>query len=435
MPFSRPARLPMALAAAALLSPLAVLDAAAKGCVAFDTSWNLYAFGGSSDVNLGQNSTWSSPSAKTLSTNGRPSWTGNNTLCLLSQYNNALVVLNADSSSSSDVYIYDFAGDSWSTQTTSSAPSNLALASAILDHDTNVIYALPGGDSQSLYSLDLSSVTKSANSTAIPWLQQNSPGFSSYNQPTMAEASNHILFFGAPSVAAGSAPIYVIHYAYEQPDAQSFSTVNGASSNFPDSTGLTTGIPYASNQAGDQVVFVPSDFSATYVVTHWTSPSTAGQTSDAPAGINTYINTTQTLPAPSSKDTSSSFASSDTSLVQLDGSGALYYLEGAYGNGWQVSSSASWQKMSYTLAGLSGGSSGSSSSSASSGASSSSSAATGSQASMTSGSMTGSGSSTASAAGSSSTNSKSAAVAGVSAQVGFAMMCVTVAAGLGALAL
>lgn len=431
MPFTR-SRLPAALGLAALLSPLAVLDASAKGCVAFDTSWNLYAFGGSSDVNLGQNTTWAQPQVKTLSTSGRPTWTGNNTLCLLSQYNNALVVLNADSSSASNVYIYDFAGDAWSTQTTSSAPSGLASASAILDHDTNVVYALPSGDAQSLYSLDLSSVTKSANATAIPWLQQNSPGFAAYNQPTMAEASNHILFFGASSVAAGSAPIYVIHYAYEQPDAQAFATASGAASNFPDTAGLTTGIPYASNQAGDQVVFVPNDFSATYVVTHWTSPSTVGQTSDAPAGINTYINTTQTLPAPSSKDTSSSFASSDTSLVQLDGSGALYYLTGAYGNGWQVSSSAQWAKMSYTLAGMSGGSSSSSGGSSSS----SSASATGSQAAMSGSATSGSGSATnsASAAATSGSSSKSAAVAGVPAvQFGLALLGVAVAAGWGAL--
>lgn len=30
----------------------------AKPCVQFDASWNLYAFGGSEDVSLGQNTTW-----------------------------------------------------------------------------------------------------------------------------------------------------------------------------------------------------------------------------------------------------------------------------------------------------------------------------------------------------------------------------------------
>lgn len=40
---------------AALASALVVR---AVPCVQFDTAWNLYAFGGSSDVNLGQNTTW-----------------------------------------------------------------------------------------------------------------------------------------------------------------------------------------------------------------------------------------------------------------------------------------------------------------------------------------------------------------------------------------
>jgi hypothetical protein len=30
----------------------------AKACVQFDAQWNLYAFGGSEDVSLGQNTTW-----------------------------------------------------------------------------------------------------------------------------------------------------------------------------------------------------------------------------------------------------------------------------------------------------------------------------------------------------------------------------------------
>ena len=53
-------------AIAALVSTLLV---DALPCVQFDTSWNLYAFGGTTDVKLGQNTTWSS---KSLSCLGHP---------------------------------------------------------------------------------------------------------------------------------------------------------------------------------------------------------------------------------------------------------------------------------------------------------------------------------------------------------------------------
>ena len=46
-----------ATAASAILVSWA-LTTAAKPCVQFDASWNLYAFGGSEDVMLGQNTTW-----------------------------------------------------------------------------------------------------------------------------------------------------------------------------------------------------------------------------------------------------------------------------------------------------------------------------------------------------------------------------------------
>lgn len=78
------------------------------------------------------------------------------------------------------------------------------------------------------------------------------------------------------------------------------------------------------------------------------------KTSDAPAGIADYINSTQTMPAPTSKDVSSSYAASDTALVQMDSTGALYYVTGAFGNGWQVPTGLSWQKLGYTLAGVTG---------------------------------------------------------------------------------
>jgi len=48
------------------------------------------------------------------------------------------------------------------------------------------------------------------------------------------------------------------------------------------------------------------------------------------------------------------YASSDTTLVQFTSDGDLYYLPAAFGNGWSVSQSATWQKLDYKVAGLTG---------------------------------------------------------------------------------
>ncbi|GHJ89848.1 hypothetical protein NliqN6_6250 [Naganishia liquefaciens] len=361
----------------AILAASALSAATAKPCVQFDASWNLYAFGGSEDVMLGQNTTWGSPSPTTLTTSGRPPWTGNNTQCFLSQFNNAMYVLDADASAPSDIYVFNFDAKSWSKQSTSSAP-DLSTGTSILDHDTNVFFTLPAGASSALYQLDLSTITNAASGGAIAWEAVSSPNFQQGQGEgvVMAEASNHINFFNVPSNPAGSTSMFVIHYAYFQPEAVEYKTVNNAASNFPTQHGVAIPVPAGDNSAGDVMVFVPDDFSQTYVVTHWTSPSTAGQTSDAPAGIQNYINSTQTLSAPTSQDVLASYAASDTALVQMDSQGALYYVTGAFGNGWQVPSGLAWEKSGYTLAGVTGSGGASSSSAASGSMTASSSAAT-----------------------------------------------------------
>jgi hypothetical protein len=91
------------------------------------------------------------------------------------------------------VYIYDFAGDAWSTQSTTSPPSNLGSRSgSVLDHDTNVVFTLPTGGG-GMYQLDMSSVTKSASGSAVAWEAVTNPSFDAGSyQTTMAQASNHI---------------------------------------------------------------------------------------------------------------------------------------------------------------------------------------------------------------------------------------------------
>ncbi|KAL7419792.1 hypothetical protein Q5752_005708 [Cryptotrichosporon argae] len=421
------------LAAAAAALALAHL-AVAVPCVQFDTSWNLYAFGGSSDVNLGQNTTWSSPSAQTLTSTGRPPWTGNQTQCLLSQYNNAMYVFGADASDVSTIYIYDFGAGSWTTQTTSSAPSALgnSRSSIVLDHDTNTVYTIPGAG-QPMYTLDMSTLTTAASSSALAWSEVENPSFddSSYTV-TAAQAANHILFFGVPSTPAGEADIFVVHYSYFQPNAQTFNATSG--SNFPDTSGQAFSIPDAANDVPYQIVFVPDDFSGSYVVTHWTDLSNYATTSDAPMALS-LVNSTQTLPAPTSQDAQAAYAASDTALVQIDADGNIYYMLSAVNADYTVASSPSWTKMSYQLSGGSVSSSSIASASASTSGSASTtisgSSATASGASATASGASKSGSATVSASGSASASASSTSGDRMAARadvLGFALALVGVAA-------
>ncbi|OCF58136.1 hypothetical protein L486_04166 [Kwoniella mangroviensis CBS 10435] len=386
----------------ALFSVLTALTASVSAvpCVQFDSSWNLYAFGGSDDVKLGANTTWSSPSTSTLSSSGRPPWTGTNSQCILSQTNNALYVVGSDSSDLSKIYVYNFASDSWSTQTTSGAPSDLgnSRSASVLDHDTNVIYTLT--TSSGLYQLDMSSVTNSASSSALAWEAVENSSFSVDGYTvTATQAANHIFYFGVPNTAAGSANVFVVHYAYFQPDAQAFS----GSAKFPDTAGQAISIPTESDSVPYSMVFVPNDFSNTYIATHWTNLGDYTVTSDAPFATD-LINSTQTIPAPTSQDKTASYAASPYDLVQVDSAGDIYYYATPVNADYTVSSSGSWQKLSYSV---SGGST-SSTNSTSSASSSASASASGSQASgSAAASKTASGSSSASASGSAASSSSS----------------------------
>jgi hypothetical protein len=118
------------------------------------------------------------------------------------------------------------------------------------------------------------------------------------------------------------------------------------------------------------MIFVPNDFSNTYVVTHYTDPSSYNITSSAPFAAS-LINSTQTLPAPGSHDANAAYAASDTALVQIDSEGNIYYMTNAVAGDYTVQSGASWTKMGYTLAGTGGTNTGSSSASSSASASAS----------------------------------------------------------------
>lgn len=156
-------------------------------------------------------------------------------------------------------------------------------------------------------------------------------------------------------------------------------------------------------QAGTQMIFIPDDFSNTYLVSHWTNPGDYSSTSGAPFA-NDLINSTQILPAPSDKDTQAAYAASPSDVVQIASNGDIYYIAGGISN-YQVASGASWTKMGYSLAGLGGSSSGSSSSMSGSASATS----TGSSAASSSGSGSRSAASSASSGAASATQSPNAA--------------------------
>lgn len=295
--------------------------------------------------------------------------------------------------------MYDFADDSWSTQSTSRTPSDLgnSRSSTVLDHDTNVFFTLT--TDSGLYQLDLSSITNSASSDSLRWEAVSDPSFSvdGYTA-TLAQAANHVFFFGVPGTAAGSANLFVVHYAYFQPEAQAF---NGTA--FPDTVGQAISIPNVDNNVPYSMVFIPDDFSDTYIVTHWTDLSNYSVTSDAPFGLD-LINSTQTLPAPTSQDSTAAYAASPYAIVQVDAAGGIYYMSNPVQSDYTVSSSASWEKLGYSLTGLNDSASNNSSSSSTA---SSTSTATGEAAGSASGSASRTSSTDVASASASSTSSSS----------------------------
>jgi len=285
------------LAVASLLS-LSSVASAASSCVAFDVQWNLLAFNfGGKDYNAGTQDTWTQGTPTDITAaQGRPPFDGSNVSCYLSQFTNAVYLLGADNSNPAAVYIYDATAKSWSTQSVDAGKFDPTNFGAILDHDTNVFYAYSKGE---LFSLDME-LLKASNGSTKQWgdVQQVPWDTSSY-QPTMALAQNHIHFLGVPDVPSGNAKIFVIHFSFMQPTPQpygDFPNTHGQTASFFKDTGVQT-----------KFAFIPDDGSATYV-------------------IDVTANNTETLKAPSTKDSKATYFASTTALVQLSSSGSVSFL-------------------------------------------------------------------------------------------------------------
>lgn len=139
--------------------------------------------------------------------------------------------------------------------------------------------------------------------------------------------------------------MFVIHYNYFQPQPALYTAVGGK--NFPSQSGQAVSF-LQSNSTPYQNLFVPDDFSSSYIVTHWTANYAYNVTTGSPMSAS-LINSTQALPAPTSQDKESSYACSETDCVQIDTQGNIFYLNNAVAKDFTVASGATWQKMSYTL--------------------------------------------------------------------------------------
>ncbi|KAH9941313.1 uncharacterized protein BXZ73DRAFT_42126 [Epithele typhae] len=269
----------------------------ASPCITFDASFNLLAFGfDGKDYNAGTQDTWASGTATDITATGRPPFDGTNTTCYLSQFFNAVYVIDGDKANPSNVHIYDAGSKSWTTQQTTAGTFDPTSYHAILDHDTNVFYAVSKSE---LFFLDMSSLT-AANSTPLPWVDVGATPYDKSYSPVMALAQNHIHFLDVPGNSAGMADIFVIHFSFFQPEAQSYSP------SFPASHGQTTSF-FQTTGVQQEFAFIPDDFSNVWV-------------------INVETNSTSTLAAPTSKDTGASYAASITALVQLDSTGAVSFI-------------------------------------------------------------------------------------------------------------
>jgi len=319
---------------AAALSTWFATPAAATSCVAFDSDFNLYGFGiNGRDFAFGPQSGWANvPTGIVMPTTGRPPFDGPNTQCFTAEYFNTIYVLNADASQPNAIHIFDATSKTWTTQQTT-VPDGLDLTSmvAILDHDTNVFFAFSKGN---LFQADMSSL-KAATQTPVEWGATNAPNFdASGYTPVMGLAQNHIHFLNH-GTAEGLANIFVIHFAYWQPEVQYYAPGNNAGT-FPQKHGQV-----ASFFAGDLTVqkrfaFLPDDMSKTYI-------------------IDVDKNTTTVLPAPPASAGFASnpaglmgrLAASPSALVYLSPANELHYIgvdqnnmAATLGNPWAAISSS-----------------------------------------------------------------------------------------------
>ncbi|KAI0360607.1 hypothetical protein OH77DRAFT_1418587 [Trametes cingulata] len=303
----------------------------ASPCVTFDADFNLLAFGfNGKDWNAGQQDSWTSGTATDITTSGRPPFDGTGTTCYLAQFFNSIYFMNADKANPSDVHIYDAGGKTWSTQKVQTGNFDPSSFNTVLDHDTNVFYALSHNE---LYFLDMGSL-KTANASALEWQDVEKSPYPDDYQPVMALAQNHIHFLDVPNVPAGSADIFVIHFSFFQPQSQSYPLPDGSA--FPATHGQTASF-FQAEGVQQEFAFIPDDGSMTYV-------------------INVENNSTKTIAGPTTKDPKAQYAASITALVQLDSNGGVSFIPYKQGDD-SANANAKWASVAKIAAAAPGASS------------------------------------------------------------------------------
>lgn len=77
-----------------------------------------------------------------VSKTNAPPFDGPNTQCYLSQFNNAIYVINGDNANPLNVHVFDPTAQAWTVQPTIAGGVDPTTVQAILDHDTNVFCEL-----------------------------------------------------------------------------------------------------------------------------------------------------------------------------------------------------------------------------------------------------------------------------------------------------
>ncbi|QRW10802.1 hypothetical protein RhiLY_09801 [Ceratobasidium sp. AG-Ba] len=186
-----------------------------------------------------------------------------------------------------------------------------------------------------LYQADMGQL-KAANATPIEWGATNAPPFDASGYvPVMGLAQNHIHFLNRDANTDGQANIFVIHFAYWQPEVQMYAPGNNAGT-FPQKHGQVASFFAGDVSVQKRFAFIPDDMSNTYV-------------------IDVEKNTTTVLPPPPASAGFASnpvglmgrYSASPAALVYLSPANELHYLAvdqnnmaAATGNKWaQISSS------------------------------------------------------------------------------------------------
>ncbi|KAJ3225181.1 hypothetical protein HDU81_008086 [Chytriomyces hyalinus] len=307
----------------ALLSEL-LCYAHAIGCTVTDSDSNLYIFGAPyGDVSLGSSqSDWISssvPQAQSqipVSLANRPSFDTSNPTCMFAPFLNLIVVLNADKSSGvKALHVFDTSAKLWSLVPLTAEPefpSGDDLV-ATVDHDTNVIYAYSNGKIFRIGDADKDNLSQlSANGKlSLYWLSQFAVtpqpfDGAGYTKPVFGQGTNHLHFFNAPGLAAGEAWIFVVHYAWWQPTAQSYGS-------FPQLPGQSVYIPFGT-KAPPRFAYIPDDGHQVLLV-------------------DTSVNTTNAVSGFGESGSNFRYAATGQSLIQFSSiSGKLKVLDLNTGN-------------------------------------------------------------------------------------------------------